>query len=608
MSVRELSPELAAKAQAELNEDPKRIKEDLQHLKDWLAKQPHLNARRDDQWLIAFLRGCKFSLERTKEKLDLYYAIRKTAPDLYRIHHKDPLFNEILELGSYIVLPKAPGPTSPKISIVSPGRYDADKYSISDILSVSNVLLKIILFEDDHSVVAGMQTILDLEGVTMSHFFQMTPLQMKKMVVSGQDALPLRMKGTHYLNTPAGFETVFNAIKGLLNEKNKNRLYVHNKNYDEMYKYIPKEYLPKEYGGEAGSIKEITDYWKKKVDEYSDWLEEDLRYGTDESKRPGKPKTAEDILIYLNMIVRELCPELAEKARLELNEDETKMNTGIEYLKTWIAKQPHIHARTDDQWLAAFLRGCKFSLERAKEKLDFHYTVRNTAKDLFRITHKDTLFYEILDLGAVLILPKLPGPAEPRVAIVRPGRYNPNKYTVSDIISASNILQKIIIMEDDNCIVAGIRAVLDLEGVTLGHFMQMTPIQMKKLVVSLQDVNPFRMKGTHYINVPPGFEMFLNAIKALLNEKSRSRLFVHNKNYEDMYKYIPKDVLPAEYGGEGGTTKEIIKYWKERVQEYGAWLEEDLQYRTDESKRPGKPKTAEAMFGSDGSFRQLQVD
>lgn len=36
------------------------------------------------------------------------------------------------------------------------------------------------------------------------------------------------------------------------------------------------------------------------------------------------------------------------------------------------------------------------------------------------------------------------------------------------------------------------------------------------------------------------------------------QLFVHNKNYEDMYKYIPKDVLPAEYGGEGGTTKEII--------------------------------------------------
>lgn len=39
-----------------------------------------------------------------------------------------------------------------------------------------------------------------------------------------QEALPLRMKGTHYLNTPPGFETVFNALKNLLNEKNRSRV------------------------------------------------------------------------------------------------------------------------------------------------------------------------------------------------------------------------------------------------------------------------------------------------------------------------------------------------------------------------------------------------
>ncbi|CAH0749103.1 unnamed protein product [Diatraea saccharalis] len=262
------------------------------------------------------------------------------------------------------------------------------------------------------------------------------------------------------------------------------------------------------------------------------------------------------------MPVRQLSPDLAMKAQLELNEDPERMAEGIEHIKKWLEKQPHIHARTDDQWLVAFLRGCKYSLVRAKEKLDYHYTVRNTAKDLFQITHKDPLFTEIFDLGCVLILPKLTGPTEPRVAIVRPGRYDPNKYTVSDIISVSNSLQKLIIMEDDNAMIAGIRAILDLEGVTMGHFLQMTPIQMKKLVISLQDVNPFRMKGTHYINVPPGFEMFLNALKALLNEKSRSRLFVHNRNYEDMYKYIPKEILPKEYGGYGGTTREIIGLYK----------------------------------------------
>lgn len=33
---------------------------------------------------------------------------------------------------------------------------------------------------------------------------------------------------------------------------------------------------------------------------------------------------------------------------------------------------------------------------------------------------------------------------------------------------------------------------------------------------------------------------------------------MHNKDYEALYQYIPKDVLPAEYGGDGGTTEEII--------------------------------------------------
>lgn len=48
--------------------------------------------------------------------------------------------------------------------------------------------------------------------------------ELKVLNENFQDALPVRLKGTHYLNTPTGFETVFNAIKALLNEKNKKRV------------------------------------------------------------------------------------------------------------------------------------------------------------------------------------------------------------------------------------------------------------------------------------------------------------------------------------------------------------------------------------------------
>lgn len=36
------------------------------------------------------------------------------------------------------------------------------------------------------------------------------------------------------------------------------------------------------------------------------------------------------------------------------------------------------------------------------------------------------------------------------------------------------------------------------------------------------------------------------------------QLYVHNKNYEEMYQSINKEDMPEEYGGNGGTIKEII--------------------------------------------------
>lgn len=41
-------------------------------------------------------------------------------------------------------------------------------------------------------------------------------------------------------------------------------------------------------------------------------------------------------------------------------------------------------------------------------------------------------------------------------------------------------------MDDDNGTVAGNMSILDLQGVTLGHFLQMTPLTMKKMIVAAQ--------------------------------------------------------------------------------------------------------------------------
>lgn len=99
-NIRPLSAELAKKAQEELNEVPERIIDDIAALKTWMSKQAHLNARMDDQSLVTFLRGAKYSLERAKEKMDLYFTVRTLMPELFKNRDPtDPVLLEIIRLG-----------------------------------------------------------------------------------------------------------------------------------------------------------------------------------------------------------------------------------------------------------------------------------------------------------------------------------------------------------------------------------------------------------------------------------------------------------------------------------------------------------------------------
>jgi hypothetical protein len=99
-NIRPLSPELQERAKKELNEVPERLESDIAAIREWLKKQPHILANPDDQMIVAFLRGCKFSLERTKEKIDLYYTMRTALPEFFKGRDiKNSITREILELG-----------------------------------------------------------------------------------------------------------------------------------------------------------------------------------------------------------------------------------------------------------------------------------------------------------------------------------------------------------------------------------------------------------------------------------------------------------------------------------------------------------------------------
>lgn len=74
------------------------------------------------------------------------------------------------------------------------------------------------------------------------------------------------------------------------------QLYVHGYDLESLYKHVPKRFLPTEYGGEAGTIQSLVDYWENKLLDSRATLAEWEEYGTNELLRSGTPVTEESIL------------------------------------------------------------------------------------------------------------------------------------------------------------------------------------------------------------------------------------------------------------------------------------------------------------------------
>jgi hypothetical protein len=209
----------------------------------------------------------------------------------------------------------------------------------------------------------------------------------------------------------------------------------------------------------------------------------------------------------------------------------------------------------DDGRLRTFLRGCKFSLEKVKQKLDMYYTMRTAIPEFF--ADRDISRPELAEVLDIADIPPLPGltPAGCRVVCLRAvERENMPDNVAHGMKVAMMIGDLRLKMEEVG--VAGDVYVLDASAATPTHFAKFTPSLVKKFLVCVQEAFPVRLKEIHVINVSPLVDKIMTFVKPFLKEKIRDRIFLHS-NLEDLYKYIPKEMLPSEYGGDAGSISAI---------------------------------------------------
>lgn len=306
--------------------------------------------------------------------------------------------------------------------------------------------------------------------------------------------------------------------------------------------------------------------------------------------------------------------DLDKEASEKLGENEKCLKEDIAALKAWISKNPHLHnnIRTDEAYLTMFLRGCKFSLEKTKAKIDLHHSIKSALPECYDNWNPfEEKAQDLLKAGAFLPLRGYDKKGR-FVLLIRIGAINPAKITFGDVMRISSMVTSVATKDDAQSEICGLAMISDHEGSTLQHAGMFMSLPMLKKSMANMEGHPFRPKAMHLLNILPVMKTVIDIWNGMQKDKMKERTHVHDRgDNSKLHVDLGKDILPKEYGGTNGTVQELTDYWKTEVESSNDWLQEQTKFKTDEALRPGKPKLHADIFGGggiEGSFRKLDFD
>ncbi|KAG5323723.1 TTPA protein, partial [Acromyrmex heyeri] len=147
-------------------------------------------------------------------------------------------------------------------------------HKLSDIIKVGVMVVELAMRNRaiaTSASVYGITMINDTNNPTIQQFLQCGPSILKKIAYTWQNCYPIRFH-LNVINAPMFLDISFKIFKSFLSEKMSKRINMYSHMMPSCFKDIPANILPVEYGGTDGTIQELTEYWKKLIEENRDWF------------------------------------------------------------------------------------------------------------------------------------------------------------------------------------------------------------------------------------------------------------------------------------------------------------------------------------------------
>ncbi|XP_055709444.1 clavesin-2-like isoform X2 [Phlebotomus papatasi] len=265
--------------------------------------------------------------------------------------------------------------------------------------------------------------------------------------------------------------------------------------------------------------------------------------------------------------------EWREKAEKELGESSEISRTALKQFRHLlrINRENVPFGWRDDAFLLRFLRAKKFDVDKAYRMTLKYFRMKQQSPELFRVSPPSEVRH-ILEMQMQYMIP-LRDPCGRQVFIFRVEKCDPYRCSVENVFR-TNVLSLESVVRNPETQIAGLVVLLDMTGVSLGHSRFLSPQLARNTVEVVQDAFPLRFKAFHILHEPFYFDAILAVLKPFLREKIRKRIFLHGSDLASLYRFIPQEILPAEYGGLQPSFDNSI--WRQNIldsEEYFANLE-----------------------------------
>lgn len=278
---------------AAMKKNPELKQSDIEILREWSQKQGHLPLI-PDVLFILFLHSNYYNVESAKTTIENYYTIKSHIPEVFNA--RDPFSKEVRDALRVVGAFPLPGETAEGYRVVYCQLLDADP-SVFIYPEASKYFFMIgDLQVVQGGVCPGYVFIGNGTGLAMGHVARFNPTLLRKLLIFIQEAIPVRIKGIHFLHPPPALELILNVAKPFM-KKELISMFKFHPTVESLAKCVPIEIIPKDLGGKAAStVEEMHKAQVKQVEDLRSWFaEEEECQRVDESLRIGKSKIANEL-------------------------------------------------------------------------------------------------------------------------------------------------------------------------------------------------------------------------------------------------------------------------------------------------------------------------